>query len=410
MTKSGKQKPASKKAGVPQPANSTVDETSDSPVEEARNIPAEVRLRLVAATAGRCEFRGCNRFLYAHTVTHATGNFAENAHIVAFKEKGPRGDGPRPEDINAFENLMLLCQGCHHEIDNRKPLYTIEELRGWKRAHEERIQEVTAVGPEVETKVLQLRATIGGQQVDIPAPHVRAAIAPRYTADQRGHVIDLTSLSSEAPSFFELAREQLRRDVTSFLRSGLDSKRPAHYSVFALAPIPLLICFGRELGDKLSIDLYQRHRDDPENPWKWKTEGTPVEYELSKVRQGSDRLRVGLILSLSGKIAESSLPPEVDSTFSLYEMTLKGRESDRTFLRLREDLLGFRRAYQCALGEITRAHDTSTELFLFPAVPAPVAIACGQELLPKAHPSLVIYDNVNQQFRRTIVVNAKEQA
>ena len=52
----------------------------------------------------------------------------------------------------------------------------------------------------------------------------------------------------------------------------------------------------------------------------------------------------------------------------------------------------FRTTYQEALGAIVLEHGSGGSLHLFPAVPAPVAVLCGRELLPKAHPELRVYD------------------
>jgi hypothetical protein len=107
-------------------------------------------------------------------------------------------------------------------------------------------------------------------------------------------------------------------------------------------------------------------------------------------------------------VADSSLPSAELNSAWLYEITLKSQEPNREFLRIREDLARFRRAYQEALGTILKTHDGLTELHLFPAAPAPIAVACGQELLPKVHPSIVVYDNVRGKFRRAITINTSE--
>lgn len=74
------------------------------------------RLLLFVRAGGRCEFDGCNKYLLQHHLTLTEGNFAQLAHIVAFKPEGPRGKvGPRPMDINDVTNLMLLCPECHRE-------------------------------------------------------------------------------------------------------------------------------------------------------------------------------------------------------------------------------------------------------------------------------------------------------
>ena len=51
------------------------------------------------------------------------------------------------------------------------------------------------------------------------------------------------------------------------------------------------------------------------------------------------------------------------------------------------------RPYQLAIGEIVKNHAGLVSVHLFPAVPAPIAVLCGREILPKVHPELRIYDN-----------------
>src|SRR5206468_3935815 len=106
--------------------------------------------------------------------------------------------------------------------------------------------------------------------------------------------------------------------------------------------------------------------------------GTPSEYEFSLRSTGTERDSVGLLLSLSGKVTDSSLPSGMIGRSWLYEITVKGQEPNREFLRLRDDLVRFRRTYQEALATIVRDHDGLKELHVFPAVPAPIAVACGQ--------------------------------
>jgi len=78
---------------------------ASSPIKDvSRSIRPPVSMQLYGAAAGRCEFQGCNDSVLVHDLTLIRGNFGEKAHIVAFKEDGPRGeDGDRPEDINSIE-------------------------------------------------------------------------------------------------------------------------------------------------------------------------------------------------------------------------------------------------------------------------------------------------------------------
>jgi SMODS-associated and fused to various effectors sensor domain len=73
---------------------------------------------------------------------------------------------------------------------------------------------------------------------------------------------------------------------------------------------------------------------------------------------------------------------------------LVGRSPTTGFLRQRDDLESFRVAYRGLLARLRGEHTGLRELHVFPAVPAPVAVACGFDLLPKVDPTLVIYDNL----------------
>jgi hypothetical protein len=157
-----------------------------------------------------------------------------------------------------------------------------------------------------------------------------------------------------------------------------------------LAPIPILVSLGRELSDKLEVDFYQRHRDTDD--WTWKLDGPDVAYEFRRTQEGKSRDKVALCLSLSGVIHATALPTSIDDRFSFYEITLKDQTPAPVFLRKRKDLTAFREQYLLALGRIAANHPGLTQLHLFPAIPAPVALVCGHALLPKAHPSLLVYD------------------
>src|ERR1700720_1769959 len=90
---------------------------SSSAINPARNITPAVKMLLAARSGGRCEFAGCNKYLFEHSLTLRRGNFSEHAHIVAFSEGGPRGrEGRRPSNIHSPNNLMLLCAECHKLI------------------------------------------------------------------------------------------------------------------------------------------------------------------------------------------------------------------------------------------------------------------------------------------------------
>lgn len=59
----------------------------------------------------------------------------EEAHIVAQSEYGPRGHEDR-SDIDGYPNLILLCADYHKRVDDQPDVFTADELRARKIAHE----------------------------------------------------------------------------------------------------------------------------------------------------------------------------------------------------------------------------------------------------------------------------------
>jgi hypothetical protein len=360
-------------------------------IEVTSRAISKNKLPLYVLAGGRCEM--CNAYLMRHHLSHDIGNYAQVAHIVAFKEDASRGkDGDRPSDINNLNNLMLLCYPCHHLIDKVRPLdYPRKKLEGIKQKHEERIYRLTEIQESNKTTVVQLKALINGDAVDIPAANVYDAIYPRYAEDPKGYVIDLTNIENCDESFYQCARETIEKNIQRLYQSGMSAEKTRHISLFALAPIPLLIFLGNRLSNKIAVDAYQRHRDTED--WKWKTIGKPVEYTFKTIQTGIDLSKVALIISLSGSLNLSKLPKEIDEQFFVYEITLSNQIPTPTFLRLKDDLENFKATYQHSLRLIEASHPNLCAIHLFPAVPAPVAVHCGRELLPKIDPAFFVYDN-----------------
>jgi hypothetical protein len=86
-------------------------------IDISRSIPEKTRLILAVAAGGRCEFAGCNDFLFEHHLTLRRGVFGQNAHIIAFSEDGPRASAKSgTPEVHDIANLLLLCPECHKHV------------------------------------------------------------------------------------------------------------------------------------------------------------------------------------------------------------------------------------------------------------------------------------------------------
>lgn len=372
------------------PAVSTAPAPTSALIKPSRKVPPKTSLFLYVRAGGCCEFDGCNKYLLEHGPTAIPGNFAEQAHIWAFNTGGARGKAAgRPADINALSNLMLLCGECHHLVDDVRPQdFPVEVLRKFKQDHEARVYELMRLSKDRQTVPLILKAPVAGRLMDISDEEMQRAVAPNLLCVRQKIEIDLSSLPDTAgAAYWQSAREAMTPRLDELGRLEPQPGRALRVSVFALAPIPLLVDLGSRLSDKYVVELYQRHRQ-PET-WNWHEDVGVARFDTRCVVQGGDT--VALLVNVSG----ANTAEHVVNTLgpcTVYELAVRGQAATPLILRTRSDLDQFVAAYVQALALIRTAHPQLPKLHLFPAVPAPVGIALGRSRLPKVDPPLLVYD------------------
>lgn len=364
-------------------------------------IPIQTQLKLWVLTAGRCQFPGCNKSLLKDNLTLKEDNYAHIAHIIADSEIGPRGHTTLSKELcNDFSNLMLLCTTHHKLIDGKnKADYPVELLRLYKARHEERVRVQTEIQDDHTTTVLRFISKIGTQPIAIPIAQAYKAIYPNYSADEKGVTIDLTNIKLDDDSaYWKLMSKQISIEVQKCFSEGNDHKKITHVSVFALASIPLLIKLGYEIGNIVPMDIYQRHRDTQD--WTWKSQAPEnFNYKINKINK-TDTKDVAVLLSLSGKIQNNEVNHILGySKFAKYEITIENPRLD--FLQASRQLEQFRVIYRNTITEIREKYGHNCRIHLFPAIPAPIAILCGKELLHGADPEVIVYQKNQEEGKFT---------
>jgi hypothetical protein len=360
-------------------------------------IPPPAVLEVWLRAGGRCEYPQCNAALWRDDITLTQMNRAYLAHIVADSPKGPRGDPVLSAELAKDpSNIMLLCDAHHRLIDKTDVEgHPVELLRQYKAEHEDRIERQTGIQTNLRTELLLFGTKIKERSGPVNYVDARDAVLPnRYPASESGIPIDLAGIEiAEGDSEFWTAVPKIvERTLARFLHDGVGpTGRPInHLSVFALAPIPLLIHFGKCLGDTIPADVFQRHRSGA--PWRWeplKDEGfdyTIFTPDPAETHGG----RIALNLSLCGVIHDTEIDRAMGARVPTYTFTIA--EPRRDFLRAQEQLELFRREWYALLGQIRGRHGEDCEIHLFPAIPVSVAVEIGRSLLPKADPRIVVYD------------------
>lgn len=380
--------------------------------EVTRYIKLEVTRELWARAAGRCQFDGHNILLYKSPITQEKVNIAQQAHIYSFSEKGPRGWEPFKNNnygLNDVENLMLMCHGCHKLIDQKKngKKYSGELLKKWKAAHEARIVTVTGIAPDKKSHVVFYGSNIGEQKSLLQKNEAMSAMFPeRYPSSENPICLSMScSHNDKAPEFWKTESVHLKRIFTQRIDPLLADDKTKHYSLFALAPIPLLIQLGTLFTDKVSVDVYQPIREP--KTWHWQNFPDGFEF-IIKPPQSFDGEPV-LAISLSDNINRERITNAVGEQVSIWELTVSDEHIGNDNIRSKAQLSLMRTAIRKLMVIIKEKHGFTTALSVFPAMAVSCSIEMGRARMPKADMPWILYDQNNSigKFMKTVKIGGQ---
>jgi hypothetical protein len=104
-------------------------------------MPVDARTKQIlwVKAGGVCSSPDCRKSLVKEaSATDPVVLLGEIAHIVAQSAGGPRRDSRwQPTQIDAYDNLILLCHKCHETVDQQPKTYPVERLLQFKKDHEE---------------------------------------------------------------------------------------------------------------------------------------------------------------------------------------------------------------------------------------------------------------------------------
>ena len=354
-------------------------------------IPEKTRTCLWVLTGGRCQYEGCNKPLWQDELTLLQMNTAYIAHIIAVEPNGPRGNKElSPKLAPDISNLMLMCDE-HHRLIDREDVegHPVERLHEMKRKHEERIELLTSIQKEKKSHILLYGANIGDHSTHVSWRKAAIAMVPEFCPAEN-QAIELSwsnsSFKDNESIFWQIEREHLQRQFRQKVKDRLQSKDIEHLTVFALAPQPLLMEFGRLLSDIPAAEIFQLHREPPD--WKWQKHPEGFDYILQEPE--IQKKTVALNLSLSATVDNSRITSVLGYEISIWTLTIEKPNND--FLKSREQLSMFRQQFRLLMDRIKARHGQDIFLHVFPAVPVSVAVEIGRAWMPKADLPLCIYD------------------
>ena len=367
-------------------------------------------------SGGRCAV--CYGDLLVSGITWKQVPLGERAHIVGRSTgpKSPRGGDPLPvPERDSADNLMLLCGRCHDDLDDAANLdvLTVERLRALKRAHESRIEQILAVPPDNTTVVLRMQGIIGEAGVHIDRSAAAAAVVARnriaqfpFGVDRTGLEIDLRRTANPNAGdrqYYADCSRQIDQFFDRQFAPAVEDGSIRHLSVFALARWPLLVYLGARLGNKIATDVYQKHRSTEQ--WSWPASGQDAPFIVETV-DGDDANDAVLVMSLSAA-AHSSEVPRALAEFTAYRVsTAAGITPHYDVIDTPDALRSAERVWRDVLADIEQNHKQVRRLHVIGAAPLSACVALGRALTRGIHPTLVLYDRLeNGTYNQAMEVN-----
>lgn len=369
--------------------------------------PSDNTVRILCGkAAGMCEFEGCNKRLFYDNVTLREFNNAFVAHIVASSADGPRGDKAlSPQLSDKLENLMLMCAEHHKLIDTYVEEFPVEKLKGMKVAHEEKVERICSLFHVPKTEIVRFSSPIKGiHDVNIDYNLAAKAVLPEKQPGSSHGVCILVK------SFYDYKSEEYWRDCChqieiqfqNVLYNPYIQLYKADFSIFPIAPIPLIIKLGSLISDKLPCDVYQKTRIP--DSWEWQSNNKTNDFLIERKQCNIENKNVALVVSLTNEISEERIW-NVGEFEAIFKIT--ATELGVDCIKSVADLSLFWHAYQKVCDEILNTYGKEVCIHLFPAIPVSAAFEIGRRYMCNTYPSIIIYDECDGFFKTVVLGEAK---
>lgn len=372
-----------------------------------REIPVKIERSLWGISAGRCEFEGCNYFLGINPITMETGNYGEKAHIEAVSNGGARyREVMDVAELNSTDNLMLMCAKCHKTIDDNPDMYPVERLQEMKRNHENRVYWLTEFDKVQKSYMVGYFANISDYQPEFDNAHFcRALVSDKKIPSERYiKLIGSNNMlfNDGTKEFYFVQEGIIEQGIERVVKQCIHENESV--SIFALAPIPLLMKLGEKLSDIANISVFQCHRK--EDKWSWERDNKDtVTYIIESPKQINQK-KVALNISLSADIIDSRIR-NVVGEMPTYKITIE--KPNRGFVTNKAIVDEYIKTFRNCLEQIKSDNPDIEEILVFPAMPNSLAIRTGMDYMPKCDPQLIIFDQIEQSknFIETIKIGGK---
>lgn len=198
-------------------------------------------------------------------------------------------------------------------------------------------------------------------------------------------------------TFWENERKALicnfSRKVIPLLEDG------GSFSVFGLAPIPLLILYGNLFANRPNIEVYQLKKNP--SSWEWENNETKLNILTTWLSNFPHASEAVIMLSFSGKVNIANVNNTIN-TASLPTVELSIENPYDDFLRSKQQLDEFLIEFRKIKSKLLELG--VKQIHLFAAIPISFAISIGQAYNPNYDANLVTYDYKQGIYTKALTI------
>lgn len=357
-------------------------------MSKSRSVSQKTSNLLWGKSAGRCNI--CNKKLYEDSAYSTSGNYGEKAHIHAFSKGGPRNSSDiEEEEINSYNNLILLCQEHHKMIDDSPEEYPVDVLMEYKKNHENLIEELTDHHYTKTSVIISYFHNIDKQEIIHSDTLLKKSLISNKLLAKD---ISIVKLNKGISSLEFLSFKDCQNAASGLERSfkrNMDNIIAVSemISIFALAPQPLLIKLGILVNDQYSVNVFQCDRDEK----KWilnKKTTEKINFEVHGTIENPDS-EVALVIDLSAQVINERITAVLGENVQIIHLTVSNpNRGIVTDTSIQNNFVSKFREIM----EYIKNKTNATCIHLFPCMPNSLAIRLGMDLMPKTDLPFIIYD------------------
>jgi len=334
-------------------------------------------------------------------------NWGEVAHVLPASPQGPRGCADHDEEkakalTNDPSNLMLLCPGCHDQIDRDADGYPESDLSGLHQAYLERIR-LAATTPDGGRAVpVIVQSQHFATHNEIPTRELLVAMsAEGLTAfDHEVRIVfRAPGPRGRDEGYWQNIKDDIQHELVGQLRrrGGAYGDTPA-LAVVGIADIPALMMLGQAIGDRSKRLLFSYSR---EHFLRWPDQSAePSEFIFTPPPKSDAPL--ALVLSISAQVPHRDVTDALPGA-RIAELSIP--EPSYAMVKNRRVIHAFRDALQVRLSQLEA--ETPGTIHVFAAIPAALAIEFGALLTTQHQHSYRIYDRDKEdqgRFKPTLLL------